>query len=84
MAIGAPLFLLFVHMTMMSLPADNALTRVYERLGTNGTIWFVGLTMLVTAAIGVAVYRLSFTMIYGPSMKKIDGLIADMEELRAS
>ena len=84
MAFGAPMFTVFVHLTMLSLPTDNSLTGTYERLGTNGTIWFIALTTVATAAIGVIVYRLSFKVLYGPSLKKIEGLIADMEELRAA
>ena len=82
MAIGGPLFVLFVHFVLMNISTDHAFSQVYDKLGTDGTFWFIGLSLLVTAILGVSVYRLSVKAVYGTTLHKIDTLIEDMSELR--
>ncbi|MEL7146980.1 MAG: hypothetical protein AAFO69_11465 [Bacteroidota bacterium] len=83
MAVGGPLFVLTVHLIiLLTLPEGHQLTTVYERLGNSGTLWFIGLSMIATAFIVVAVYRLAVKLVYGPTLKKIEMMLEDLEVLR--
>ena len=82
LGIGAPVFVLVIHLILMNFPGDNVLSVMYERLGFEGRIWFIGLTMTVASVVGVLFYRLSVKLVYGGILSRLNSLIADMNELR--
>jgi hypothetical protein len=86
-----PLFLLIIATGIWFSMGDSLASKVSQEFRDNAlaqqipALWMVGtvIGMGVAALLAKPLYRLDMNLVYGRQFKKLDEIIADMEELRA-